>query len=544
MEWYTKRRFGDLADDAAKKFGDREALIFKDKRYSFNEQSQEINRTAKALIASGVQHGDHVALWLNNCADWVFFNFALAKIGAVMVPINTRFRTNDLDYVLRQSDSRFLITHDTSGPIGYLDMVREVISLPNTGDSVDDPSFPELQRVLITEEVEPNGVMTWTTALKAGQSVSDDQLAARAAAVDPDDPVFIMYTSGTTGFPKGVVHSHKLIRNVAERGFRMAVSERDTILNYLPMFHAFGYSDGILMAPITGARQIVTETFEPSECLDLIESEGASIMHGFEAHFKALTEAQEAYPRDISSLRTGIFAAGMHSATPVIRRGNQVLSPIRSVSGYGMTEIWLGAAIGALDEDETLRWESSGETGLGYELKIIDPITRKAQPVGVPGELLVKGYSLMLEYYKKPEETAATFDKDGWFITGDSAVWLENGYMRFLGRYKDMLKVGGENVDPMEAEGLLLEHPEVHQVAVVGMPDDKLSEVGVAYVQLVLGSSMDAETVIAHCHGKLASFKIPHHVVFVEDFPMTASGKIRKVELREDAKKRAAQIAK
>ena len=544
MEWYTKRRFGDLADDAAKKFGDREALIFKDKRYSFNEQSQEINRTAKALIASGVQHGDHVALWLNNCADWVFFNFALAKIGAVMVPINTRFRTNDLDYVLRQSDSHFLITHDTSGPIGYLDMVREVISLPNTGDSVDDPSFPELQRVLITDEVKPNGVMTWTTALKAGQSVSDDQLAARAAAVDPDDPVFIMYTSGTTGFPKGVVHSHKLIRNVAERGFRMAVSERDTILNYLPMFHAFGYSDGILMAPITGARQIVTETFEPSECLDLIESEGASIMHGFEAHFKALTEAQEAYPRDISSLRTGIFAAGMHSATPVIRRGNQVLSPIRSVSGYGMTEIWLGAAIGALDEDETLRWESSGETGLGYELKIIDPITRKAQPVGVPGELLVKGYSLMLEYYKKPEETAATFDKDGWFITGDSAVWLENGYMRFLGRYKDMLKVGGENVDPMEAEGLLLEHPEVHQVAVVGMPDDKLSEVGVAYVQLVPGSSMDAETVIAHCHGKLASFKIPHHVVFVEDFPMTASGKIRKVELREDAKKRAAQIAK
>ncbi|MBO88484.1 MAG: AMP-binding protein [Rickettsiales bacterium] len=543
MEWYAKRRFGDLADDAAEKFGDREALVFKDQRYSFNEQAQEINRTAKALIASGVQHGDHVALWLNNCADWVFFNFALAKIGAVMVPINTRFRTNDLDYVLRQSDSRFLITHDTSGPIGYLEMVREVISLPNTGDSVDDPSFPKLRRVLITEEVEPNGVMTWTAALKAGQSVSDDQLAARSAAVDPDDPVFIMYTSGTTGFPKGVVHSHKLIRNVEERGFRMAVSDRDTILNYLPMFHAFGYSDGILMAPITGARQIVTETFDSDECLDLIESEGASIMHGFEAHFKALTEAQEAYPRDVSSLRTGIFAAGMHSATPVIRQGNQVLSPIRSVSGYGMTEIWLGAAIGALDEDETLRWESSGETGLGYELKIVDPITRKDQPVGVPGELLVKGYSLMLEYYKKPEETAAAFDKDGWFITGDSAVWLENGYMRFLGRYKDMLKVGGENVDPMEAEGLLLEHPEIHQVAVVGMPDDKLSEVGVAYVQLVPDSSMDAEAVIAHCQGKLASFKIPHHVVFVEDFPMTASGKIRKVELREDAKKRASQNA-
>ena len=540
MDGFDKRRFGDLPDDAAERFGDREALVFENQRYSFIKQAHEVDRAAKALIAAGVEHGDHVALWLNNCADWVFICFGLAKIGAVMVPINTRFRTNDLDYVLRQSDSQMLITHDTCGPIDYLGMVREIVNLPDKDDQISDPNFPKLQRVLITDQVKTTGVMPWTSAINAGEAINNKTLTKRMALVDPKDPALIMYTSGTTGFPKGVVHSHKLIRNVEDRGLHMKISQEDTILNYLPMFHAFGYSEGVLMAPVTGARQIVTETFDPDECLNIVASEDVSIMHGFEAHFKALTEAQEANPRNVSSLRTGLIAAGMHSATPVVRRGNEILAPMRSISGYGMTEVWVGASIGALNDDNEMRCESSGATGPGYELKIVDPVTGAPQPVGKPGELLVKGYSLLLEYYNKPEETNEAFDPDDWFKTGDSAVWLKNGYIRFLGRYKDMLKVGGENVDPMEAEGLLLEHPEIHQVAVVGMPDTKLTEVGAAYVQRTPGSSINEAAVIAHCRGKLASFKIPHHVVFVVDFPMTASGKIRKVELREDAIKRAA----
>jgi fatty-acyl-CoA synthase len=536
MDWYTKRKFGDLADDAARKYGDREALIFEGERYSFAEQAAEIDRAAKGLMAAGVEKGEHVALWLNNRADWIFIAFGLAKIGAVMVPVNTRFRTNDLDYVLRQSDSRMLITHDQSGPIDYLAMVREVVDLPDSDVAIDDPNFPKLRRVLILGDPGPGGAAAWSAVTKLGEGITDAALERCAQSVNPDDPVIIMYTSGTTGFPKGVVHSHKLIRNIEDRGFRAAIDSNDTILNYLPLFHAFGYSEGALMSLITGARQIVTETFDPDECLDLVARESASVMHGFEAHLKALTEAQEAKPRNVSSLRTGLFAAGMHSATPVVKRGNRVLAPLKSFTGYGMTEIWVGAGIGALDDDEESRCASSGTIGMGYELRILDPETGAAQPVGEPGELQVRGYSLMLGYYRKPEETAAAYDTDGWFKTGDSAVWLPNGYIRFLGRYKDMLKVGGENVDPMEAEGLLMEHPEVHQVAIVGMPDPRLTEVGIAYVQLVPGSRMDEDAVIAHCRGKLASFKIPHHVVFVDNFPMTASGKIRKVELREDAK--------
>jgi fatty-acyl-CoA synthase len=294
------------------------------------------------------------------------------------------------------------------------------------------------------------------------------------------------------------------------------------------------------MSMLSGAKQIVTATFDPEASLDLIERERVTIVHGFEAHMKGLTEAQEARPRDISSLRTGLFAAGMLSATPIVRRGARVLTPLRNMSAYGMTETWPGAAICALDDDETHRCESSGYPGTGYELRIVDPASGAPMPVGVPGELQVRGYSVMREYYKKPVETAATFAEDGWLKTGDTAIWLEDGYIRFLGRYKDMLKVGGENVDPMETEGLLLEHPDVHQVAVVGLPDARLGEVPVAYVERAPGATIDADAIIAYCRGKVASFKVPRHVIFIDAFPMTESGKIKKAELREDVKKRLA----
>ena len=539
MEWYKKRRIGDLADDAARKFGAREGLVFHDRRYSFTEVADETDRAAKGLMAMGISRGDHVALWLNNSAQWIFISFALAKVGAVQVPINTRFRTSDLEYVVRQSDSAVLITHDRSGPINYQDMVREVISLPSSGSEVEDENFPELRQVIILDAKDHDGTTSWAACLKAGVEIDDDALAARAASVDPDDAFLIMYTSGTTGFPKGAMHSHRLIFNNEMRAYRMAYTANDVILNYLPLFHAFSYSECALMSLLTGARQIITETFDPEESLDLVAAEGVTLIQGFEAHLKSLTEAQESRPRDISTLRTGIFAAGMHSATPVVRRGAKALAPLINLSGFGMTECWLGVALNSLDDSEDLRCESSGYVGMGYEIRIADPDadpdTGDDQPIGVPGELLVRSEFLMQGYYKKPEETAAAFDADGWFHTGDTAEWLEGGYMRFLGRYKDMLKVGGENVDPMETEGFLLEHEEVHQIAIVGFPDEKLSEVPVAFVERAPGTHIEADGIIDLCRGKVASFKIPRHVFFVDEFPMTASGKIRKVDLRAEA---------
>ena len=534
-DWYPKRRFGDLPVEMARRFGTREALVFGDARYTFSELAKQVDQAAKALMALDVEAGDHVSLWLNNRADWLFFMFGLARIGAVHVPVNTRFRTNDLEYVVRQSDSAMLITHDVSGPIDYLAMVREVISLPERGDIVDDSDFPMLKRVVIVGDGDYPGTVDWTRAIANAGGITDAELDARARAVDPDDPVFIMYTSGTTGFPKGVLHNHKLIRNVEERAFRMGITESDVILNYLPLFHAFGYSEAALMSMVSGARHVVMETFDPDAALDLVERERATIFHGFDTHVQGLCDAQEARPRDVSSLRTGLFGAGMHNSTPVMRRSIHLLKPMKSVSAYGMTEVWVGASLGSLDDDAQHRSETSGYPAPGYELKVVDPDTGREQPDGVPGELRVRGYCLMLGYYKKPKETAESYDKDGWFCTGDMAERHADGYIRFIGRYKDMLKVGGENVDPMEVEGLLLENPAVQQVAVVGVADRRLSEVPIAFVERKSGAEVDEDAIIAYCRGKVASFKIPRQVIFVDAFPMTASGKIRKVDLRAQA---------
>jgi fatty-acyl-CoA synthase len=540
MTGHRQRRFGDLADDIAARLPDREGLVFGASRYAFREVAARIDEAARRLIAAGVGHGEHVALWLNNSDDWIFIAFAVEKIGAVLVPINTRFRSRDLAYVLAQSDSAFLITHDRSGPVDYAAMVREAVALPASGDVVRDPRYPLLRRVILLGQAPQLGTMDWASLAEPARHISSDLPASRARIVDPAATAFIMYTSGTTGFPKGVVRTHELIGNVEQRAALMAITPSDTILNYLPLFHAFGLSEGAWMSLVTGARQIVTRSFDPEESLDLIERERVTVIHGFEAHMKGLSEAQEARPRDLSSLRTGIFAAGMLSATPVVRRGMRLLAPLRNLSGFGMTETWLGVALSSLDDDEAHRSEASGWPGPGYELRIVDDGSGDVLGPGGTGELQVRGGAVMKAYYKKPAETAAAFTPDGWLRTGDAATWLADGCLRFLGRYKDMLKVGGENVDPMETEGLLLEHPAVQQVAVVGLPDERLGEVAVAYVERKAGATVEAADVASHCRGKVASFKLPRHVVFVEAFPMTESGKIKKAELREDARKRFA----
>ncbi|TDJ66606.1 MAG: hypothetical protein E2O35_05495 [Proteobacteria bacterium] len=534
-DWYQKKTFGSLAQTMADRFGDREALVFRDERYTFAEVLARIDEVAKGLMALGVQPGDHVALWMMNRAEWIFAMFALAKIGAVQVPVNTRFRTHDLAYLLQQSDTHYLIAHDTSGPINYLEMITEVVRLPDTGCEINDPDYPELKQVIIFGEPGHRGCVGWDNMLSTAGSIDDDALATRAAAVDPDDPVFIMYTSGTTGFPKGVMHNHIMLRLIEERGFRLSITQNDTILNYLPLFHLFSYSEGALMSMLTGARQILTETFDPDECMALIESERATVLHGFETHLKDLMEAHERRQGDISTLRTGLFACGMKSSAPICRRAAEVLAPLVTITGYGMSEMGAGTMIGSLADSVEQRAETSGYIAPGYECKIIDVDTGAEQPVGIPGEIVFRGYGMMLCYYKKPQETAACYDADGWFHTGDTGVYRADGYMRFLGRYKDMLKVGGENVDPMEVEGLLLQFNGVQQVAVVSFPDPRLTEVPVAFVQRTPDTDIDENDVIEYCRGKVATFKIPRHVIFIDEFPMTASGKIRKVELREIA---------
>ncbi len=533
-DWFEKVTVGEQLDRIAARYGEREAIAFKGQRWTFGQLKAESDAAARGLIRCGVKPGDKVALWLTNCPEWLHIQYAVAKIGAVLVPINTRFRTSDLDYVLRQSDSSTLITTDHAGPVGYLDMVRELIpSLEASPDvnALQVEAFPELRRVIIVCETSYAGTLRWRDVVAAGDHVPPADLQARQRAVDPDDTMIIMYTSGTTGFPKGVMHSHNILRNVTDEANRMAVRSTDVTLMYLPLFHAFGLYEGAMMLILTGSRQILMDVFDVGEALRLIESEKVTMIHGFDTHFQDLADHPDCERTDHSSLRVGILAAGLSSSEPVARRAQGRLGV--TVSGWGMTEAGVGAALGYPTDPEDDRCAASGVPLPGYEFQIVDPGTGHPVPYGMPGELCCRGYGVMQGYYKKPEETAKAIDVEGWLHTGDMATMREDGTLRFLGRYKEMLKVGGENVDPVEIEALLLTHPAVNQVKVVGVPDARLQEVACACVVLEEEAQVEPDDLLVLCKGKIASFKIPRHVLFRKEYPMTSSGKVQKFRLSE-----------
>jgi fatty-acyl-CoA synthase len=534
---FSTQTLGSLPERAAQRWGAREALYFKGQRWSFSDLSAGVDRLARGLIALGVRPGEKVALWMVNRPEFIEVMFAVIKIGAVLVPINTRLRTEDTAYILGQSDSAVLLITDRSGPVDYLGMVKELAPSLRAGTAREE-RFKHLRLVVSAGDERHAETLHWSAAHAAGDQVDAAALRARAAAVDPDATAFFMYTSGTTGFPKGAMHDHAIVRNLVDRAFRMAITPADTIMMYLPLFHLFGFSDGVLMSMVTGARQVLTETFDPAESLALIEQERATIVHGFDTHYKELMEAHERSPRDVSSVRTGILATGMSSSVPIARKANTVFG--RLLSGYGMSEFGVGAALSALDSTEEQCTEASGFPAPGYEIRVVDPQTGLDQPPEVAGEILVRSYMTMQGYYGKPTETAQALDREGWLHSGDMGVIRSDGHLRFMGRYKDMLKIGGENVDPMEVEAFLMGVTGVNLAAVVSFPDARLSEVGVAFVKREPGHALTDSDLLAQCKGRIASFKIPRHVIFVDDFPMTSSGKIQKVKLREEALRRIA----
>lgn len=527
---------GSLPEEASNKFRGREALLFKGNRWSFSELAESIKQAAKGLIKLGIRPGDKVGLWVPNSPEYIHLLFALAKIGAIVIPINPRFRTSEIAYILKQSNSSVLISLDQSGPINYLSIIGELAPsiLRGSQKELFSRDLPDLKKVVIISDVAYDGAYQWSKVRGWGEDIDNRTLQHQSAAVDPDGTAFIMYTSGTTGFPKGVMHCHNVIRNITDRANRMAITHNDVILIYLPLFHMLGFFEGPLMSMMTGARMVLTEGFNPVECIDLIEKEKVTIIHGFDTHFKDLTEAQEEAPKDIRSLRTGICASGMSSSIPVAHKVQKVLCP-GMVSAYGISEVGVGVTVSFLTSKEDQRCEASGYPAPGYELKVMDPVTGRKQPIEKPGEILVRGYSIMQGYYNMPEETAKVIDCEGWFHTGDMGLIREDGHLRFIGRYKEMLKIGGENVDPMEVERFLLTHEAIHQIAIVGYPDERLAEVAVAFIQVVPGQYLTEADVINYCRGKIASYKIPRHVIFVKEYPMTASGKIQKLKLKEQA---------
>ena len=534
------RTLGALVDHAADALGAREAVQFGDQRHSFDQLRNDSVAVARGLLALGLEAGEHLMLFMPNSLEWLHAFYGAARIGAVLVPVNTRFRTVDLDYGLRQSDAATLIIVKQLGEVDTLAMLRELLPEIDQADTrITSERFPRLRRVILLGDAAPAAAIGWAQLLHAGKTVDDRTLQARANAVDPAAPALMLYTSGTTGSPKGALHSHAMLRTVADGANRLGITGRDAILLFLPLFHSMGLYLGGMLFLVAGARLVLMERFDAGAALELIERERVSLLLGFDTHYFDLLEHPDFRTREHASVRLGMVPAGAAGVEPLARRVNRELC--RSFSGYGSSEGGTGIALSFIDAAEDERCRGSGYPMPGYEYQTRDPDSGQRTPPGLPGELWVRGYGVMLGYYGKPAETAQAFDAERWFRTGDMAAIDADGFLRYMGRYKDMLKVGGENVDPTEVEAFLEGHPDIAQVKLIGMPDARLGEAPVACVIARAGHTVSIESVRAFCAGRIASFKTPRHVVMVEAFPMTSTGKVQRAVLREEARRRQAE---
>lgn len=533
------RTLGALIDAAAAALRDREAVVFGPDRVSFATLQADVDRTAKGLIALGVAQGAHVMVWMPNSLEWLHVFYAIAKIGAVAIPINTRFRTVDLAYVLRQSDASTLIMAGAFAGTDYLAMLRELIPEIDRAGPLASPHFPRLERVIVHGELSVKNTISWRALLSNGAAVGTDVLAERARSVDPNAPALMLYTSGTTGSPKGALHSHAMIRTVSDGASRLGITSRDRILLFLPLFHSMGlYLAGILFL-VAGARLILMDRFDAGAAWSLIERERCSLLLGFDTHFFDMLEhptRQATQATDASSVRLAMVPAGASGVAPIARRVNRELC--RTFSGYGSSECGTGVALTFIDAPEHERCLGSGFPMPGYEYETRDPATGLRVQPGETGELFVRGYGVMQGYYGKPDDTVRAFDEQGWFRTGDAAIIDADGFLRYIGRYKDMLKVGGENVDPTEVEAFLEAHPAIAQVKIVGIPDPRLGDKPVACVLPRAGHSITLTELREYCQDKIASYKIPREMVIVDGFPLTTTGKVQRGVLRDQVMSR------
>jgi fatty-acyl-CoA synthase len=504
----------------AARHGDRDALVFGDERRTWTQARDDARAFAKALLAAGIGRGDHVAVWVPNRIEWVELWFAAAYAGAVIVPINTRYKTEEVGYILRQSDARLLFMVEEFVGIDYIAMLRRL----------QEQELPELRRVVTLGE-------PFAEFVTGGEGISDEQLDTAAAQVDFDDPTIIVYTSGTTGHPKGAVHSHRILRNEHSISEAMDVGPDSRVLNHLPWFHAGGGFTGILPPLITGGAMVIMETWDPERAFELIEREGVTVLSGIPTHFIDLLNHPRLETTDVSTLRTG-WIGGANNPPEVIDRVIGRLGMKGVLPVYGMTETTSITTIPRLDDPREVIVSGRGTPVSDFEVKVVDVESGDELDAGQEGEVCVRGHLVMQGYYRNPEATASVIDADGWFHTGDLGDFDDKGYLAITGRKSDMFIVGGANAYPAEIEIALSELGGVKQAYVVGVPDERLGEVGFAFVERA-ADELSADDVVSFCRGRLADYKVPRFVHFVDEWPLTATGKIERFRLSEMARENA-----
>jgi len=530
---------GGLLDDMARRFPENDALVHPERglRYSYREFNEVCRQVAKGLVALGVKKGDNVAIWAYNVPEWVMLQFATAKIGAVLVTVNTAYKSAELEYILNQSDATTLFMVGSFKDTDYVQTVYEVAPEIRTAEqgTLACPKLPFLRNVVFIGTKTPAGMLGFEAMVEAGKRVTDEELNAIEATLDCHDVINMQYTSGTTGFPKGVMLTHfNLVNNGYNIGECMKFTERDRLCITVPFFHCFGCVLGVMACVTHGSAMVPVEIFDPLKVLQTVEAEKCTALHGVPTMFIAELEHPEFSRFDLSTLRTGIMA-GSVCPIEVMKRAVKDMNLTEITSVYGQTESSPGITQTRTEDPVELRVSTVGRALPGAEVKIIDIETGATLPPGKQGELCARGYMVMKGYYKMPEETAKVIDADGWLHTGDLAIMDENGYCKITGRIKQMIIRGGENIYPREIEEFLYTHPRISDVQIYGVPDRKYGEQVMAAIILKKGMEMSEEEVREFCKGKIANYKIPKYVKFVDGYPMTASGKIQKFKLREMA---------
>ncbi|WP_139489097.1 AMP-binding protein [Brevibacillus dissolubilis] len=532
---------GDLLDETASRYPQKQALIYKERnlRYTFEEFQQLCNQVAKGLMSLGIQAGENIAIWATNVPEWVTAQFASAKMGAVLVTVNTSYRVHELEYLLRQSESTTLILIDSYRDASYLEMIREIcpeLDSCEPGELVSE-RLPHLKNVIYIGNERQPGMFLWSDLLSRAMNVTEEERIARQASLEPDQVINMQYTSGTTGFPKGVMLTHNnIVNNAIQVASCQNLGPEDLVCIPVPFFHCFGCVMGTLACVATGATMVPVISFHPKTVLEVVEAERCTALYGVPTMFIAELNEPEFDKYDLSSLRTGIMA-GSTCPIEVMKAVVNRMGASEVTIAYGQTES-SPVITQTVPEDSIERRVSTVGRALGpVEVKIIDPETGATLPTGVQGELCTRGYHVMKGYYNMPEQTYKAIDNEGWLHTGDLATMDEEGYFRITGRLKDMIIRGGENIYPREIEEFLYTHPKIVDVQVVGVPDAKYGEQVLACIKIKEGESLTEEEVKAYCDGKISRFKIPHYIQVVTEYPMTASGKIQKYKLREMAMK-------
>lgn len=536
---FTEDTIGDFLEKMVEKNPDQEFMVYPDRdlRFTYKQFDDRVNMLAKGLLSIGITKGDHVGIWALNVPDWITFLFACAKIGAVLVTVNTAYKSHELDYVLKQSDMKALAITEGFRDVNYLKVLYELVPELKTSNrgNLKSKEYPCLKSVIYIGPEKHRGLYNTNELLLLGKHTDDKEILEIKNTFDSDDVVCMQYTSGTTGFPKGVMLTHKnIINNGYYIGENLKYTEKDRLCLPVPMFHCFGVTLGLMAMYTHGGTLVMLEQFDPLMVLAAVQKEKCTALYGVPTMFIAEYTHPMFDMFDLSSLRTGIMA-GSTCPIEAMKKVVNDMNMTEITSVYGLTEGSPGFTQTSVDDPLELRVKTVGKKLPNCEIKVVDPETGETLGPGQVGEICSRGYNVMKGYYKMPDKTAEAIDEDGWLHSGDLVTMDENGYFTVVGRIKDMIIRGGENIYPREIEEFYYTMPGIKDVQVIGIPDDKYGEIVGAFIILDEDADLTEEDVRDYGIERIARYKVPKHVFFVDEFPLTASGKIQKFKMREDA---------